>query len=101
MLIDTDKVSDLLKTAERLNDSLIEINEAIEALEDTSNVLQFSIFHNKFKETIPLGGLESVGQKSVDFATRPIVLACLKDLKKFIESELDKVLPITFVGGNE
>ena len=35
---------------------------------------------------------ESIGEKSIDFAIRPTVLACLRDQKKFLESELQNLL---------
>ncbi|MDZ5608615.1 hypothetical protein U2I54_16310 [Bacillus pseudomycoides] len=100
-MIDTDKVSELLQTAERLNNSLIEINEAIDALKNTDNVLQLSVFHKKFNEDLPLSGSESISEKSIDFAIRPTVLACLKDQKKFLEAELQALLSKQFEGGNE
>lgn len=101
VVIDTDKVSELLQTAERLNNSLIEINEAIDALKNTDNVLQLSVFHKKFNEDLPLSGSESISEKSIDFAIRPTVLACLKDQKKFLEAELQALLSKQFEGGNE
>ena len=45
MVIDTEKISEFLQTAERLNNSLMEINEVIEAFDDTSNFLKVSLFH--------------------------------------------------------
>ncbi|WP_438825164.1 hypothetical protein [Bacillus sp. JJ1127] len=101
MLIDTDKVSEFLQTAERLNNSLMEINEIIEAFEDTSNVLKVSLSHKKFNENLPVSALESVGEKHIDFAIRPSVLACLKDQKRFVESELQNLLSKQIEGGNE
>lgn len=101
MVIDTDKVSDFLQTAERLNNSLMEINEIIEAFDDTSNVLKVSLFHKKFKENLPVSELESIGEKSIDFAIRSTVLACLRDQKKFLKSELEKLLSKQPEGGNE
>lgn len=101
MVIDTDKVSDFLQTAERLNNSLMEINEIIEAFEDTSNVLKVSLFHKKFNGNLPVSESESIGEKSIDFAIRPTVLACLRDQKKFLESELQNLLSKQLEGGNE
>ncbi|MBZ4222553.1 hypothetical protein LAE98_10620 [Bacillus wiedmannii] len=100
-MIDTDKVSDFLQTAERLNNSLMEINEIIEAFEDTSNVLKVSLFHKKFNGNLPVSESESIGEKSIDFAIRPTVLACLRDQKKFLESELQNLLSKQLEGGNE
>ncbi|MBG0962480.1 hypothetical protein [Bacillus sp. SRB1LM] len=100
-MIDTDKVSDFLQTAERLNNSLMGINEIIEAFDDTSNVLKVSLFHKKFKENLPVSELKSIGEKSIDFAIRSTVLACLRDQKKFLESELEKLLSKQPEGGNE
>ncbi|AYY27397.1 hypothetical protein ACS2QC_16995 [Bacillus cereus group sp. Bce033] len=100
-MIDTEKVSDFLQTAERLNNSLMEINEVIESFEDTSNILKVSLFHKKFNEDLPVSGLESVDEKIIDFNIRPTVLACLKDQKKFLESELQNLLSKQFEGGNE
>ncbi|QWG39100.1 hypothetical protein EXW35_11840 [Bacillus mycoides] len=100
-MIDVDKVSEFLQTAGKLNKSLMEINEAIEAVEDTSNVLQVSIFYKKFNEDLPLSSSESIGEKSIDFAIRPTVLACLRDQKKFLESELQNLLSKQLEGGNE
>ncbi|MDZ4444283.1 hypothetical protein ORM30_28105 [Bacillus cereus] len=100
-MIDTDKVSDFLQTAERLNNSLMEINEIIEAFEDTSNVLKVSLFHKKFNESLSVSESESIGEKSIDFAIRPTVLSCLRDQKKFIESELQNLLSKQLEGGNE
>ncbi|MFF2241132.1 hypothetical protein ACFVUU_23710 [Bacillus thuringiensis] len=100
-MIDTDKVSDFLQTAERLNNSLMEINEIIEAFEDTSNVLKVSLSHKKFNENLPVSESESIGEKSIDFAIRPTVLACLRDQKKFVESELQNLLSKQLEGGNE
>ncbi len=84
MVIDTDKVSEFLQTAERLNASLMEINESIDALKNTDNVLQLSIFHKKFNGDLPLSKLESVDEKNIDFNIRPTVLAYLKDQKSFL-----------------
>ncbi len=56
-MIDTEKVSDFLQTAERLNNSLMEINEVIESFEDTSNILKVSLFNKKFNEDLPVSGL--------------------------------------------
>ncbi|MEB8702659.1 hypothetical protein P4H21_18090 [Bacillus cereus] len=100
-MIDTDKVSDFLQTAERLNNSLMEINEIIEAFEDTSNVLKVSLFHKKFNENLSVSESESIGEKSIDFAIRPTVLSCLRDQKKFLESELQNLLSKQLEGGNE
>ena len=101
MVIDTDKVSEFLQTAERLNASLMEINESIDALKNTDNVLQLSIFHKKFNGDLPLNKLESVDEKNIDFNIRPTVLAYLKDQKKFLESELQNLLSKQIEGGNE
>ncbi len=101
MVIDTDKVSDFLQTAERLNNSLMEVNEIIEAFEDTSNILKVSLFHKKFNENLQVSESESIGEKSIDFAIRPTVLACLRDQKKFLESELQNLLSKQLGGGNE
>ncbi|WP_399576639.1 hypothetical protein [Streptomyces sp. NPDC053079] len=101
MVIDTDKVSDFLQTAERLNNSLMEVNEIIEAFEDTSNILKVSLFHKKFNENLQVSESESIGEKSIDFAIRPTVLACLRDQKKFLESELQNLLSKQLEGGNE
>ena len=101
MVIDTDKVSEFLRTAERLNASLMEINESIDALKNTDNVLQLSIFHKKFNGDLPLSKLESVDEKNIDFNIRPTVLAYLKDQKKFLESELQNLLSKQIEGGNE
>ncbi|BCC18325.1 hypothetical protein II7_01417 [Bacillus cereus MSX-A12] len=101
MVIDTDKVSEFLQTAERLNASLMEINESIDALKNTDNVLQLSIFHKKFNGDLPLSKLESVDEKNIDFNIRPTVLAYLKDQKKFLESELQNLLSKQIEGGNE
>lgn len=101
MVIDTDKVSEFLQTAERLNASLMEINESIDTLKNTDNVLQLSIFHKKFNEDLPLSKLESVDEKNIDFNIRPTVLAYLKDQKKFLESELQNLLSKQIEGGNE
>lgn len=101
MVIDTDKVSGFLQTAERLNNSLMEINEIIEAFEDTSNVLKVSLSHKKINENLPVSAIESVGEKYIDFAIRPTVLACLKDQKRFVESELQNLLSKQIEGGNE
>ena len=101
MVIDTDKVSEFLQTAERLNASLMEINESIDALKNTDNVLQLSIFHKKFNGDLPLSKLESVDEKNIDFNIRPTVLAYLKDQKKFLESELQNLLSKHIEGGNE
>ncbi|CUB51178.1 hypothetical protein ACQVQT_00455 [Bacillus paranthracis] len=100
-MIDTDKVSEFLQTAERLNASLMEINESIDALKNTDNVLQLSIFHKKFNGDLPLSKLESVDEKNIDFNIRPTVLAYLKDQKKFLESELQNLLSKQIEGGNE
>ncbi|HDX9630864.1 TPA: hypothetical protein ROY30_004600 [Bacillus cereus] len=100
-MIDTDKVSDFLQTAERLNNSLMEVNEIIEAFEDTSNILKVSLFHKKFNENLQVSESESIGEKSIDFAIRPTVLACLRDQKKFLESELQNLLSKQLGGGNE
>lgn len=100
-MIDTDKVSEFLQTAERLNTSLMEINESIDALKNTDNVLQLSIFHKKFNGDLPLSKLESVDEKNIDFNIRPTVLAYLKDQKKFLESELQNLLSKQIEGGNE
>ncbi|MFC9417542.1 hypothetical protein ACIG6B_28745 [Bacillus mobilis] len=100
-MIDTDKVSDFLQTAERLNNSLMEVNEIIEAFEDTSNILKVSLFHKKFNENLQVSESESIGEKSIDFAIRPTVLACLRDQKKFLESELQNLLSKQLEGGNE
>ena len=101
MVIDTDKVSEFLQTAERLNASLMEINESIDALKNTDNVLQLSIFHKKFNGDLRLSKLESVDEKNIDFNIRPTVLAYLKDQKKFLESELQNLLSKQIEGGNE
>lgn len=101
MVVDTEKMSEFLQTAERLNNSLMEINEVIEAIDDTSNVLRVSLFHKKFNENLPVSESESIGEKSIDFATRPTVLACLRDQKKFLESELQNLLSKQLEGGNE
>ncbi len=101
MVIDTEKMSDFLQTAERLNNSLMEINEIIEAFDDTSNVLKVSLFHKKFNENLLVSESESIGEKTIDFAIRPTVLACLRDQKKFLESELQNLLSKQFEGGNE
>jgi len=101
VVIDTDKVSEFLQTAERLNASLMEINESIDALKNTDNVLQLSIFHKKFNGDLPLSKLESVDEKNIDFNIRPTVLAYLKDQKKFLESELQNLLSKQIEGGNE
>ncbi|MCU4797684.1 hypothetical protein OB971_21815 [Bacillus cereus] len=100
-MIDTDKVSEFLQTAERLNASLMEINESIDALKNTDNVLQLSIFHKKFNGDLPLSKLESVDEKNIDFNIRPTALAYLKDQKKFLESELQNLLSKQIEGGNE
>ncbi|WP_242314033.1 hypothetical protein [Bacillus cereus group sp. BfR-BA-01355] len=100
-MIDTEKMSDFLQTAERLNNSLMEINEIIEAFDDTSNVLKVSLFHKKFNENLLVSESESIGEKTIDFAIRPTVLACLRDQKKFFESELQNLLSKQFEGGNE
>ncbi|MED3274220.1 hypothetical protein BK703_10225 [Bacillus thuringiensis serovar silo] len=100
-MVDTEKMSEFLQTAERLNNSLMEINEVIEAIDDTSNVLRVSLFHKKFNENLPVSESESIGEKSIDFATRPTVLACLRDQKKFLESELQNLLSKQLEGGNE
>ncbi|OLR25764.1 hypothetical protein [Bacillus cereus] len=100
-MIDTEKMSDFLQTAERLNNSLMEINEIIEAFDDTSNVLKVSLFHKKFNENLLVSESESIGEKTIDFAIRPTVLACLRDQKKFLESELQNLLSKQFEGGNE
>lgn len=101
MVIDTEKMSEFLQTAERLNNSLMEINEVIEAIDDTSNVLKVSLFHKKFNENLLVSESESIGEKSIDFAIRPTVLACLRDQKKFLESELQNLLSKQLEGGNE
>lgn len=101
MVIDTDKISDFLQTAERLNNSLMEINEIIGAFEDKSNVLRVSLFHKKFNENLPVTALESIGEKNIDFTIRPNVLACLKDQKRFVESELQNLLSKQIERGNE
>ncbi|MEK4809779.1 MULTISPECIES: hypothetical protein [Bacillus] len=100
-MIDTEKMSEFLQTAERLNNSLMEINEVIEAIDDTSNVLKVSLFHKKFNENLLVSESESIGEKSIDFAIRPNVLACLRDQKKFLESELQNLLSKQLEGGNE
>ncbi|EKS8377718.1 hypothetical protein CON01_14980 [Bacillus thuringiensis] len=100
-MIDTEKMSEFLQTAERLNNSLMEINEVIEAIDDTSNVLKVSLFHKKFNENLLVSESESIGEKSIDFAIRPTVLACLRDQKKFLESELQNLLSKQLEGGNE
>ncbi len=101
MVIDTEKMSEFLQTAERLNNSLMEINEVIEAFDDTSNVLKVSLFHKKFNENLLVSESESIGEKSIDFAIRSTVLACLRDQKKFLESELQNLLSKQLEGGNE
>lgn len=101
MVIDTEKMSEFLQTAERLNNSLMEINEVIEAIDDTSNVLKVSLFHKKFNRNLLVSESESIGEKSIDFAIRPTVLACLRDQKKFLESELQNLLSKQLEGGNE
>nr|WP_230478619.1 hypothetical protein [Bacillus thuringiensis] len=83
-MVDTEKMSDFLQTAERLNNSLMEINEIIEAFDDTSNVLKVSLFHKKFNENLLVSESESIGEKTIDFAIRPTVLACLRDQKSFL-----------------
>ncbi|MEC5305294.1 hypothetical protein [Bacillus thuringiensis] len=100
-MVDTEKMSEFLQTAERLNNSLMEINEVIEAIDDTSNVLKVSLFHKKFNENLLVSESESIGEKSIDFAIRPTVLACLRDQKKFLESELQNLLSKQLEGGNE
>ncbi|EXY06801.1 hypothetical protein P4I81_29820 [Bacillus cereus] len=100
-MIDTEKISEFLQTAERLNNSLMEINEVIEAFDDTSNVLKVSLFHKKFNENLLVSESESIGEKSIDFAIRPTVLAYLRDQKKFLESELQNLLSKQLEGGNE
>ncbi|EEK50713.1 hypothetical protein FO497_29350 [Bacillus cereus ATCC 10876] len=100
-MIDTEKMSEFLQTAERLNNSLMEINEVIEAIDDTSNVLKVSLFHKKFNENLLVSESESIGEKSIDFAIRPTVLACLRDQKKFLETELQNLLSKQLEGGNE
>lgn len=101
MVIDTEKMSDFLQTAERLNNSLMEINEIIEAFDDTSNVLKVSLFHKKLNENLLVSESESIGEKTIDFAIRPTVLACLRDQKKFLESELQNLLSKQLEGGNK
>lgn len=101
MVIDTEKMSEFLQTAERLNNSLMEINEVVEAFDDTSNVLKVSLFHKKFNENLLVSESESIGEKSIDFAIRSTVLACLRDQKKFLESELQNLLSKRLEGGNE
>lgn len=101
MVIDTEKMSAFLQTAKRLNNSLMEINEVIEAFDDTSNVLKVSLFYKKFNANLLVSESESIGEKSIDFAIRPTVLACLRDQKKFLESELQNLLSKQLEGGNE
>ena len=79
----------------------MEINEVIEAIDDTSNDLKVSLFHKKLNENLLVSESESIGEKSIDFAIRPTVLACLRDQKKFLESELQNLLSKQLEGGNE
>lgn len=101
MVIDTEKIQDMLDSANRLNDVLIGINETIEYLNTDDAELSVSISHPNYSELMPLDKEIAVDEKALDFLIRDTVIQYLMDKRRFVESELKKVLQTQPEGGNK
>lgn len=99
MVIDTDKLSDFIVTAGRLNEALKELRTALQELETGKALIDMSILRGRTKHDIY--SLKTVNRKELEMEIKQVIINHLKDKEKFVESELQNLLAKQLEGGNE
>ncbi len=99
MVIDTDKVSEFIITAGRLNEALKELRTALQELETGKALIDMSILRGRTKHDIY--SLKTVDRKELEIEIKQVIINHLKDKEKFVESELQNLLAKQLEGGNE
>ncbi|MFJ8521443.1 hypothetical protein [Bacillus cereus] len=97
-MIDTDKVSDFIITAGRLNEALKELRTALYELESGKALIDMSILRGRTKHDIY--NLKTVDRKELETDIKLVIINHLKDKEKFVESELQDSIK-QLEGGNE
>ncbi|AXY09987.1 hypothetical protein CUC43_25990 [Bacillus thuringiensis LM1212] len=98
-MIDTDKVSEFIITAGRLNEALKELRTALQELETGKALIDMSILRGRTKHDIY--SLKTVDRKELEIEIKQVIINHLKDKEKFVESELQNLLAKQLEGGNE
>ncbi|MGN4944630.1 hypothetical protein [Bacillus cereus group sp. MYBK104-1] len=98
-MIDTDKLSDFIVTAGRLNEALKELRTALQELETGKALIDMSILRGRTKHDIY--SLKTVNRKELEMEIKQVIINHLKDKEKFVESELQNLLAKQLEGGNE
>ncbi|PHD18299.1 hypothetical protein COF37_26200 [Bacillus wiedmannii] len=98
-MIDTDKLSEFIITAGRLNEALKELRTALHELETGKALIDMSILRGRTKHDIY--SLKTVDRKELETEIKQSIISYLKDKEQFVESELQNLLSKQLEGGNE
>ncbi|MEK4409318.1 hypothetical protein MHB59_12040 [Bacillus sp. FSL L8-0642] len=98
-MIDTDKLSECIVTAGRLNEALKELRTALHELETGKALIDMGILRGHTKHDIY--SLKTVDRKELETEIKQVLISYLKDKEQFIESELQTLLSKQLEGGNE
>ncbi|OAK38996.1 hypothetical protein [Bacillus wiedmannii] len=98
-MIDTDKLSECIVTAGRLNEALKELRTALHELETGKALIDMGILRGRTKHDIY--SLKTVDRKELETEIKQVLISYLKDKEQFIESELQTLLSKQLEGGNE